>query len=678
MSRPRPAKRRRVSSPENGGYDSSSSDQSTSNKWHLEQEYEQRPRLQKGKVKRERLPIRTEEGWVEQQTEKDESGEDDADSFLKSGSDDSDGAAQEAEGGPEEEAPPKSAQEVILEAKEELARLAGLINEDPEEHMGALRSMAEHMSSPNNTVKELALLSLCAVYKDIIPGYRIRPLSEDDRSAKTSKDVRKLRNHEQSLVAGYQHYVRNLARLAREGKSASEESASRLTTVAISCVCSLLTAVPHFNFRGDIIRIVVGKLSTRNVDKNHQKCRETLEVLFRDDEGGIASLDAVTQITKMMKAKNYNIDESVLNTFLHLRLLSEFSHKGSQKRIDRDDELPKIRKGKWKKEFRTKREKKVARENKSIEKEMREADAAVSHEERDRMQAETLKLVFIAYFRILKARTPKLMGAVLEGLAKYSHLINQDFFGDILEALRDLIRQAEAADSEQNGGDGPPDLDAGQEAAVSNATRHSLLCVITAFALLEGQDASRAASTLHLDLSFFITHLYRTLYHAALNPDLELSAKSLRLPDPGSSSHDPDAPTAPPAKVNVQTTAALLIRSLTSVLIPPHAPRAIPPVRLAAFTKQLLTCALHLPEKSCAAVLGLVREVARAHGRKVAALWASEERRGDGMFDALRGEVEGSNPFASTVWEGELLRMHYCPAIREAVGGIEKNVMEAL
>lgn len=34
-------------------------------------------------------------------------------------------------------------------------------------------------------------------------------------------------------------------------------------------------------------------------------------------------------------------------------------------------------------------------------------------EQRDRMQSETLKLVFVAYFRILKARVPHLMGAVL-------------------------------------------------------------------------------------------------------------------------------------------------------------------------------------------------------------------------------------------------------------------------
>lgn len=66
----------------------------------------------------------------------------------------------------------------------------------------------------------------------------------------------------------------------------------------------------------------------------------------------------------------------------------------------------------------------------------------------------------------------------------------------------------------------------------------------------------------------------------------------------------------------------------------------------------------------------------KVHGRKVAALWNTEERKGDGVFDALRGDVEGSNPFASTVWEGELLRCHYVPAVREAVKWMERLVRE--
>ncbi|KAG4218939.1 hypothetical protein PC116_g32581, partial [Phytophthora cactorum] len=141
----------------------------------------------------------------------------------------------------------------------------------------------------------------------------------------------------------------------------------------------------------------------------------------------------------MMKAREYQVNESVVNLFLHLRLLSDFSGKGSKDSVDRMDDGP-SKKLKSKREFRTKRERKQIKEQKALQKDMAQADALVQHEERDRMEGETLKLVFGTYFRVLKMRVPHLMGAVLEGLSKYAHLINQNFFGDLLEALKDLIR----------------------------------------------------------------------------------------------------------------------------------------------------------------------------------------------------------------------------------------------
>ena len=253
-----------------------------------------------------------------------------------------------------------------------------------------------------------------------------------------------------------------------------------------------------------------------------------------------------------------------------------------------------------------------------------------------------------------------------QGLAKYSHLINQDFFGDLLEALKDLIRYSDAAAA------GNEDLE-NDDAPVRNTTREALLCTVTAFALLAGQDAHNARSDLHLDLSFFTTHLYQTLLPLSLNPDLELGAKSMHLPDP-------DAPAAQPAaaarnKVNLQTTTVLLIRSLTSVLLPPWNIRSVPPLRLAAFTKLLMGASLHMPEKSAQAVLALLTDLGGTHGRKVAALWNTEERKGDGVFNALSESVESSNPFASTIWEGEMLRRHYCPKVREGVKLVEKSMI---
>ncbi|KAI9762253.1 MAG: hypothetical protein M4579_000577 [Chaenotheca gracillima] len=646
--------------------------------WNLEQNYENRPR-KKRKDDREstRLPIKTAQGLVQQsQLPEVADGEESDDSAALLGEEEQEEIDAAHHAPPEVSKLPVRQQ--ILEAKEELARIATMLNEDPEENAGAFRTLLHFSYSHNPTIKKLALVTQLSVYKDVIPGYRIRPLGEDDPNARISKDVRRLRNFEQALVGSYQGYIRLLTSLSKGlkgSKGVSAEEARGLSTVAKSCACALVVAVPHFNFRGELLKILVDQLSGRKLNDDFVKCRGTLETLFREDENGAPSLDAVGLLTRMIKGRNYNVDESVLNTFLHLRLLSDFSSKGSQNRIDNARDGQNGKKPKQKREFRTKKQRKLVKENKVIEKEFREADAAVGHEERDRMQAETLKLVFVCYFRVLKSRAPGLMGAVLEGLAKYAHLINQDFFVDLLEALKDLIGRAEEADeaSDNEALDDPET----QSRSGRNPTREALLCIITAFALLQGQNTnstSTNARVLNLDLNFFITHLYRTLFPLSINPDIELSRKSLHLPDPSSQNN----PTAISNKVNIQTTTILLLRSLSSVLLPaPNTPvSAIPPLRVAAFTKQLMTASLHLPERSCLAMLNLLTKVAKTHRRKVAALWNTEERKGDGVFDALRADLEGSNPYASNVWEGELLRCHFCPDVREGVKALEGGLVE--
>ncbi|KAL8672078.1 MAG: hypothetical protein Q9168_003438 [Polycauliona sp. 1 TL-2023] len=672
MAVARASKRRRISppdSPSSAGSSSHGGNITIASGWNLEQQYEQRPREQKKVLESTRLPIKTAEGRIERLASP-KSEQETVDSFFGSGEEDSQDTPETDVEEPPVEVPVR---QQINEAKEELARIGTLLSENPEEHIGGFRKIAEIGASTNAVVKRLALATQLAIYKDIIPGYRIRPIAELDSSEKISKEVRKLRSFEQALVTNYQNYIKELATCAKASGNASSEDEGSIATVAISCACSLLLAVPHFNLRTELVKILVDKLSTRNRDGDFAKCLETLEKLFREDDDGNPSLDGVTQLSKAIKARDYRIDESVLNTFLHLRLLSEFSSRGSQNRIDKSESTD-TKKAKSKKEFRTKKYRKILKERKAVEKEFKEADAIVSHEERDRLQAETLKIVFITYFRILKTRVPNLTGAVLEGLAKFAHLINQDFFGDLLETLKDLVARASSDDSAQGGTeDDTPDA-AGESISHQDSLRSTLLSTTTAFTLLEGQDAARSASALHLDLSFFTTRLYKTLHSFALNPDIELSSKSLRLPDP----HDQNTSQASSQlsmttnKVNFKTPSVLLLRALSSILLP----RSVPPLRVAAFVKQLYICSLQLPEKSAQALLGLLHQVVKVHGRKVAALWNTEERKGDGVFDALRGDVEGSNPFASTVWEGELLRCHYVPAVREGFKGIENLVRE--
>ncbi|KAI0128893.1 nucleolar complex-associated protein [Xylariales sp. AK1849] len=669
----RPAKKRRLTPPQSDDEESSHRSTVKAQKaffknaasWDLEQDYETKARKGK-KGESTRLPIKLDGRLLHQvQDPIDEVESVDDEDWLEG----NDLSEAESADEPVREEPQIPVKQQIHEAKETLAKIALMVNENPDENAGAFRALSKVGESKIPQILKLTLVTQLSVYKDVIPGYRIRLATEDGpQESKLSKDVRSLRGYEQALVSGYQGYVRDLARHAK-GRNQEVVKGQSVASVAITCACTLLTTVSHFNFRNELVKILAGKLSTRRVDEDFTKCLQALQTMFQDDEDGRPSMEAVSLLCKMMRAREYQVDESVINLFLHLRLLVEFSGRASKDHVEQDHGVgPNGKRPKQEKQFRTKRLRKEMKEQKAIDKDMATADASVRGEERDRMMSETLKLCFATFFRILKARaaSPHLMGAVLEGLAKFSHLINQDFFGDLLEALKDLIRHSDIL---ENAEETEEDTEIN---SVRNPTREALLCTITAFALLEGQDAHNARADLHLDLSFFTTHLYQTLLPLSLHPDLELSAKSLHLPDPHAPASSQPVKSTSLNKVNLQTTTVLLIRCLTSVLLPPFQVRQVPPLRLAAYTKQLLSTSLHTPEKSTQAILALLADVGGTHGRKISALWNTEERKGDGTFNPLSESIEGANPFASTIWEGEILRRHYCPKVREGVKIVEK------
>ncbi|KAF7537712.1 hypothetical protein G7Z17_g12800 [Cylindrodendrum hubeiense] len=626
--------------------------------WNLEQDYESRPRKgKKAKKDSNRLPIRTADGRIEQaEALEEDTASIESDTEWLEGREEEE---EEDEPEVEEKVPDVPEPQQIREAQEELAKIASAMNENPEEHVGAFKALAKIGQSKILAIQMLSLMTQMSVYKDVIPGYRIRPQEENGPKEQLSKDVRTLRQYEQALVSGYQSYIKELARCSKMEIRAARGGQS-LATIATTCACALVTSVPHFNFRSDLLKILVGKLSRRKINADGVKCLEALETLLRDDEEGRPSQETVSFLSKMMRARDFYVDERVINLFLSLRLLSEFSGKASQDNVEGMTQVKK------KHEFRTKRERKNKKEQKALDKDMSQADALVSHDELEKMQSETLKLVFATYFRILKLRMPHLMGAVLEGLAKYSHLINQDFFGDLLEALKDLIRHSDNDANEDPAADGEEEEQEQEEeddddVPTRNLTREALLCTVTAFALLAGQDAHNSRNDLHLDLSFFTTHLFTSLLSLSTNPDLELTRQS-------------NTSATAASKVNVHTTTVLLLRSLTGILLPPWNVRSVPPLRLAAFVKQLMTAALQMPDKSTQAVLVLLSDIAHTHSKKVCSLWNTEERKGDGRYIPTSDSIEASNPFTATVWEGELLRKHYSPKVREGVKLLEKGM----
>ncbi len=191
--------------------------------WDLEQAYEQRSRSKRATKEATRLPTKTKEGALKQPQVR-EASDEEVDSFLGSGSEEDDNdnglATPPVEAEPVSQIPLK---QQILHAKEELARLAGFLTEDPEEHAGSFKKLAQlggdEASLP---VQKLVLASQAAIYKDVIPGYRIRAYRDEDLGSKVSRDVRGTRQYEHALVTGYKYYVQRLGTLAKAKRSGAE------------------------------------------------------------------------------------------------------------------------------------------------------------------------------------------------------------------------------------------------------------------------------------------------------------------------------------------------------------------------------------------------------------------------------------------------------------------------
>lgn len=181
-----------------------------------EMDYETKPRKIASEWTRKdyhtKLPIKLPGGKLKQLDETQDTSDEEEETVeeepVKKGA-----AAAVVEEEKEEEQEPEirlSKKEYLLKKKEELATIAGNLQGDPEEYVGQLRTLRSIYRERNVTVKKLALLTQLAVYKDIIPGYRIRPLTALEEETQVSREVKKMREFEKSLLANYELYLKDL------------------------------------------------------------------------------------------------------------------------------------------------------------------------------------------------------------------------------------------------------------------------------------------------------------------------------------------------------------------------------------------------------------------------------------------------------------------------------------
>ena len=319
----------------------------------------------------------------------------------------------------------------VEQHRELIAQISSEIMAAPQEsfrRLSDLTAIAGNLALPSVS-RKLAILSLCALFKDLIPDYRIRETTDAEKAVKLSKEVKKLHDFEQGLLSRYQAYLATLDELVKSlpafDPSLDEAGQERMVLAHIGCtslraLCELLSAHPHFNFRTNIVHVIVPRAASP-FDCISKLCCGGMTAVFRADPDGESTLEVVRLLGESLKRRGFRARPEALDTLLHLRpsLLERASEAFSKSKMER---------------------KRENRKRKRLLKGITEVDEAAERDRQAKTSAKILDAVFVTYFRIVKnaPRSP-LLPAVLRGLGKHSHMINVEFLGDLISALQTVV-----------------------------------------------------------------------------------------------------------------------------------------------------------------------------------------------------------------------------------------------
>ncbi|KAE8009055.1 hypothetical protein FH972_005512 [Carpinus fangiana] len=532
-----------------------------------------------------------------------------------------------------------TAEEAFKSKMQKLAELGMALLADPESNIKSLKDMLQISKDNDNAIVKLGVQSLLVVFKDIIPGYRIRLPTEKELEMKVSKTVKKTRYYESTLLSAYKAYLQKLIAL---------EKKPSLHNVFVRCICTLLDAVPHFNFRESLLGVVVRNLgSSDDVVRKH--CCATIKSLFTSEgkHGGEATVEAVRLIADHVKANNCQLHPDFVEVFLSLSFDDDLGrpekptednnrvkNKKNRKRknLEEPSQLPENDKKKSRKQLMTKMREEVAADYKTV-------SFTPDVMDRRRMQSETLSAVFETYFRILKHSIPPtvashgengspvsgesgshpLLAPCLKGLGKFSHLIDLDFMGDLMNYLKKLA----------SGGSNPGNS---QKNFNCFTISERLQCCIVAFKVMKSN-----LDALNVDLQDFFVQLYNLILDYRPGRDL----------------------------------GGVLAEALKTMLFED---RQHDMLKAAAFVKRLATFSLCFGSAEAMAALVTSKHLLQ---KNVKCRNLLENDTGGGSvsgtiakFQPYASDPNLSGALASVLWELDLLSKHYHPAVSTLASSI--------
>lgn len=313
-------------------------------------------------------------------------------------------------------------------------------------------------------------------------------------------------------------------------------------------------------------------------------------------------------INHYLKSHSHNVNPEMLEILLSLRIKDvnldqdkEIEIKGKKLNAHKANILAKL----------SKKEKKRKKRLQALEHELLETKAEENKQTKLKNLTEITKFLFGIYFRILKSSTnTKVLSVTLEGLAKFAHCINLEFYVDIVNVLDKLLAEDWLGYKEK------------------------LHCIQTVFAILSGQ-----GEALNLDPTRFYVNLYAGMLdiHAGRN----------------------------------EKDFAVLLRTIMIGIIQRR--KKITNKRIIGFAKRLVMLSLQSLHGGAVGSLGVVKNILQLC-KAADVLLDVDNECGDGKFNAELDDPEYCNASSTALYELSLLSRHYHPIVGKYAVNIAKGV----
>uniref|UniRef100_A0A2Y9D417 NOC3-like protein n=1 Tax=Pediculus humanus subsp. corporis TaxID=121224 RepID=A0A2Y9D417_PEDHC len=502
---------------------------------------------------------------------------------------------------------------IFQKKKVKIGVLCSGLTENPEEKIHNFKPLLEMLNDNEPgvylTVRKLALVSLVEVFKDLLPEYQIKHHNEQN-----VKSVKQLQGYENNLLKYYKDYLKEIEKIVNVFKRKKgdqrivTEAQVKLAETALKCLCDVFNSHQYFNFSKNIVHLIVPFLNNGR-ETIRKIVSEAIKTLFKTDKKGAMSLEAVRNINKFVKSKRNIVHNEVLNVLLSLNLKDVSLDKEKEEEIRKKKEEAK----RSRMIQLSKREKKRIKKSLHLQNDLLETKAEENRKFKEQCLTEVTKIIFTIYFRILKENSSsKLLKGALEGVAKFAHCINVEFYQDLIIVLDQLIQNENLNYQER------------------------LCCVWTVFTVLYYQGA-----TIYIDPVRFYSHFYTNI--------LEVN----------SGINHSDLP------VILKTTNFILLKRRQHLSLQ----------RLLAFTKRLTTLALQVLPNGSLAVLSLIGNILQVNS-STDILLELESAQGQGIYFPEMEEPEYCNAFATSLWELLLLQKHYHPSVRDFAVNIAKLAVD--